>query len=159
MAVYFSEAVLEAVETAFVSGLQAQLTQAETDAGLSAGDLPPPEDYLRAFLPQDDRSLLQVYSEAGISPAAAAGQRNRLYHMPVTVVFSFRHDASPEAGDIKAERYLKALLKVVEVDVTLGGASGIVQAAIVEAGQARAENESPTRKHVALRLDVLWAYT
>jgi hypothetical protein len=158
VAVYFSEAVLKAVEDRFIAALPAQLAQAETDAGLSAGDLPVPESYVRDFVPQDNRSLVQVYSETGLSPAGDAGQLNRIYHAAVMVVFSFRTDADTEAGAVMASRVLKAMVKVVELSVTLGDASGIVQAALVDAGEAYAENESASRRHVALELDVMWAY-
>lgn len=157
MAVYYTEAALAAVESAFSSGFQAALTQAETDASLSAGDLPPPDDYLRAFLPGDDRHVMQIYSDEAMTPAEA-GQRNRVWHVPVTVVFSFRHDAQPEAGDIKATRYLSAMNAVIVSKGTTGWSDPVVQAAIVESGHGYAENESATRKHIVLKLDVLVAW-
>lgn len=155
MVKYYTEAAVDAVADVYTSSLQAQLTQAELDAGLTAGALPMPT-IVKEWLPGDNRNpLLQVFEQT-LRPANEgenpAGQRNRFWEVKVDIVLSYAGDAQLEANAIRMRRYAKALLEVPRLNPTLSQANGTVQAVISGMRAWREQDDSSTRYHYLVEL-------
>lgn len=114
-----------------------------------------PDAYLRTFLPNDSRLLLQVFDDDVMLPARA-GQRNRLWVVSVMVVLSMQHDADIQAGADRSRVYLTALVETVVNDHTLDGT--INQVAVESFGVMRDRRDSATRRHLGLKLQASVAY-
>lgn len=151
---YYVENAVDAVHAAYVAGFPAALAQAETDAALAPGSLEQPLEYVKAFLPEDGRFILQIYEDDGPwTPMREAGQRNKVWRVNVVVVLSYSSDANLEAASIKMRRYAKALVQVVVDNATLNGA--VRQAAVMGAEPLRQRTKAATRFHYLVGLEVM----
>lgn len=100
------------------NNLATQLRAVETAQSLTSNSLTDPIDYKPAWTPLDAAGpIVQVFSSDG----GPVDHRNAVYEYDCTVALVFASDADIEAAQLKARRYMTALIDVVASDRTLGG--------------------------------------
>ena len=142
----YIEQAIDALYTQINADLPGKLTDVETDSSLAAGALPAPVAILKYQAPADMRTpLVQIY-DLGLSPHDEDGQRHGVYDVPCRVTLAVGSDADIAAGEVKARRYVDALMRSVVNDSTLGGSA--VQCLFTGAQASLELNESTPTRHV-----------
>lgn len=113
----YSEKAVKALYDRIVATFTTQLRAVETAVGLTSGALTDPAAYVRARVPNDNRSpIVQVYEE---SWRFDGPDRNCLLAVDCTVLIDFAGSVDLEASELQMRRYITALLQVIESDRAL----------------------------------------
>lgn len=114
----YAQKAVDALHATFASGFAEELRLIETEESLDEGELRDPVDYVKAFTPADNRSpLVQIYELSGVP----ISHRNRLTAVECTVAVTYNGGTDIEADELRMRRYLTAMIRVIELDTTLGG--------------------------------------
>lgn len=115
----FASAAAQDLKTYLSTALVAKLRQVETDESLAANALADPQGYALATHEADQRNpLVVVRFESG----SYEDQANDTTANDCDVHLVFRSsDLDAEAMELKALRYVSALLLTIDADPTLGG--------------------------------------
>ena len=112
----YADLAVDALRDYFAAYLQTHLTATETALSLTAGALPAPDEYIAAWLPEDNRNLLTVYCQRINARPDFGG----LFDCSCVVSLEFSADADFVAGQLRARRMATAMLECLDADRTLG---------------------------------------
>ena len=136
----YAEKAVDALHSAYSTNLPTELATVETEAGLSAGDLTEPIEYLKHRAPLDNRSpLVQIYDDG----LEAVEERNGIWIVPCTVVISYYGTPDLAANEQFVRRYLTALMRTVLRDVTLAGEAHLCEFVGAEAARLEGDQSQP----------------
>jgi hypothetical protein len=142
MAARFTDLAVDALADYLVTSLATYLRAVETELGLSSGDLPDPDAYVRANLPFDDRSpRVDVFETEWAFEDDGA---DTMCDVTCSIVWSYV-SLNPVAGELVARRTLTALVKCIDADRSLGS---VVSAVFLDDGSATAVQEDNHTRHV-----------
>jgi hypothetical protein len=100
------------------TAIPAALRNVETDLGLTASSMPDPVEVVERRSPADNRSpLVEVFDNGG----SYEDWTSRLWITDCSIAWSYAGDGDLVAGDTLARRYVTAIIKALEADLTLGG--------------------------------------
>jgi hypothetical protein len=141
MGARFTDLAVDAVADYLAAHYATYLRAVETELSLGASSLPDPVAYVRADLPQDNRSpRFDIYEESW--NLNSDDFDDLLPIVDVSVVWSYLGDAAVENGELITRRCLTALLKCIYADRSLGGAVVECLFGTGSAGAIRVDNKT-----------------
>lgn len=151
---YVAEAAI-ALHAYISAGIVAQLRIVETAYGEAAQFLPDPIAVLDYQAQPDNRTPLVCVYEDGMRPENEGGQRNGIWTVPCTIVWTYRGDADLSKTQRVRRGWYEAVVRLIVADPQLN--STVVHALIGEAAIANftVGDDSATRFAFAQAVSVV----